>query len=244
MARGLERGVVQVGRARRRASCALVALACSACVFPGPSKRTDRAFATAPPASWARIAVLPFDGAPELCRPAEELVALRIRHQRKVAIVTPLAARRALSAGRAGAPDAPAAAPVASPSPSAWIGGRADAEAPLAPAEAPSAVEIRAVAARLGVDGVVAGTVTHDATWRVSYADVGGAAIELVLFDATGAAVAVLRRRGSWGAAREGVHEAAMDATSRAADDLLVVLRTPPSQVPAIFVSPEPAPAE
>jgi hypothetical protein len=224
------------GAPRRAAACALAALACAACAFPGPSKRPERAFAIAPPAGWRRIAVLPFDGAPELRRPAEELLAVRIRAQDRVAVVPPFPAGRALAELRAGG---------VAPSVAAWIVFRVDAASPLEAPPAPTAEEIRAVAARLAVDGVVAGAVRQDPTWIVPPLGIMGAIAEVELFDGTtGAPVAVVRRHTAQDAARGGLHEAAMSATSRAADALLIVLGTPFGSTPDLSPGPEPAPEE
>jgi hypothetical protein len=218
------------------AAVALPVVACLACVLPGPALRPDRVLAEPRPAPWKRIAVLPFGGAPDLRRPASELLALRLREQDRVAVMPPLAVDRLLErspvAGGAGA-ERPW---------EAWVAACAAAEAPLAPgASRPPPADVRALAAALGADALVAATVVHSRTWRVRLLQLG-AVVDLVLLDgASGEPVAVLRRRGDSSAASWGAHELAMDAANRAGSDLLRLLGTVPGRL-APPPPPEPAP--
>ena len=88
-------------RSARRIGTAALGLAlvpCLACVMPGPAFRPDRRLARPHPAAWKRLAVLPFGGAPDLRRPAAELLSVRVREQDRVAVVGPFAVERALAA--------------------------------------------------------------------------------------------------------------------------------------------------
>jgi hypothetical protein len=162
----------------------------------------DRVEVKGPARAWRRLAVLPFDGAAAHRRPAEELAAVTLRAELRRDVLGPFAAARA------------AAEETASRAPAA----------PLDPAMA------RALAARLGVDALVLGTV-----------EPGGAVARLVLVDAaTGEPCASIRRAGAWRAALRGRHELAMASTRRALEDLVAVLRTPAGTIPSVPLRPPP----
>jgi hypothetical protein len=210
-------------RAALRATSTLVlAAALSACaaVPPGISvadpATTDRVFARELPRGWSRMAVLPFAGDPAHRRPAEEYVTVRVRQATRLAVITPYAAQRFLESSRAAPFDAD--------------GWTAFYFAP--PPAVPPPDALRAFAKALAVDAVILGRVAP-----------GGASADLVLVDgASGAPIAVLRRAGSPGASEAGVHELAMNAVGRAADDLALLLQGRPpenTQAPPLPRGPE-----
>jgi hypothetical protein len=167
----------------------------------------DRVTTRTPPAGWRSLAVLPFGGDPAHRRPAEELVAMRLRRAGPVSVVAPFAIRSAFPGGGL---DAGRAIQDADRWATAYL---------HAPGEEQPRRELRDLARKLGVDALVVGRVQP-----------GGAMADLVLVDgSTGEAIAAVKRAGDASAASRGIHELAMNATGRAAEDLVTVLqgRTP-----------------
>src|SRR5512137_682109 len=85
--------------------CAAVALAGCVTFDPMPidPAKVDHVEVRGPVRDWKRVAVLPFDGAPEHRRPAAEYVAVTLGAARKVEVVGPFAVARASAA----APESP-----------------------------------------------------------------------------------------------------------------------------------------
>lgn len=188
------------------------ALAMTACIprsvlRGGDPYASDHAMAGWMPAGWRTVAILPFGGDAALRRPLEELAWARLRSATSLELRSPYQVRRAVLA-RDGAAGAEALVQAAA----AWS---SDALA----ASGPPAEEVRALAARLGVDALLIGAAAERGT-------------DLALLDgATGATVAAVRRGGSNWAAARGPAERAADGAARALTAMAIALRTPPGRV-------------
>ncbi|HTN54248.1 MAG TPA: hypothetical protein VML50_17695 [Anaeromyxobacter sp.] len=235
-------------RSRLAASLLAAAAGCVTGTGAGIAAGDGRVTAHAPPASWKRIAVLPLAGPPQVPRPCEEVLALRLAEQTVFDVVPPFAVRRAARRARA-------AVDGAEPDWSALV-----LDSPGRPAFTPA--EARRLARALGVDAIVVGAVVRGGPdlpgpapsgsvpvrggldlpgpapaggvpadgLDLSPFDVPG--VDLALVDgATGDTVALERWRESvgWTWSRR---DPALHATACAAADLLAVLQTPPGEKP------------
>lgn len=175
------------------------------------ASETDRAFTTARPDGWRRIAVIPFGGDPAHRRPAEELVAVSVWRMGALATVMPFAIEAAARSTPRGAPAL---------EPEAWSRAylQPDGEG------GPPREAVRAAAAWLAADALVLGAVAS-----------GGSSADLVLVDGgSGEAVLAVRRAGSAWASQRGVHALAMSSVERALEALLEALRTRPGEPPRV----------
>lgn len=204
------------------------------CLPRGLPAVPDYSFSRPVPRAFRTVAVVPFCGDEALSRPAEEAVAHRLREQQAVGVMAPFQVGRALDAS----------------SKDEWrravqqLVKTVEAGEPSTPLPPELPASARGLAAALGADALLFGTVSRGGAVIVASGPIQEALAGLLLVDgASGEAVAFVFRTSTPAPARVGIHEAAMDAAIRSADVVRAVLRANPGERPPVRRSVEAAPA-